>query len=455
MMNPKILFISQDHSLSQQINSLLLCQNLEVIKIPGYRHIIDYFKRSDSSLLLLESSCNTDIDVLEIARQIKKLDKHFPIILLTTQSSEALAVASLRSGVDNYFKSPISDTEFINAVNRCISVRQLQSLYRQPRTTDSSLSEGQNFIGESLSMCKMKAYLRKVAAVDSHVLITGETGTGKELAAQFIHLQSSRRTKPFIAINCAALPDGLLESELFGYEKGAFTGAQYAYGGKLKLADGGTVFFDEIGDMSPYAQAKILRVIESKEVYPLGGKRSIPLDIRIIAATNCDLEYMVSKKEFRQDLYFRLNIARVQLPPLRERKEDVPVLANYYLQEFNKRFEHRILGFSDEARELLLAYDWPGNIRELKNLLEAIYIDPPIDLIDISHLPTSICQYYQAEQCSELKERDLLLSTLNSVNWNKSKAAEQLSWSRMTLYRKMAKYYIQKSQIVRPDSGNT
>ena len=214
-------------------------------------------------------------------------------------------------------------------------------------------------IGSSLAIWKVKTYLRKVALTDSHVLITGETGTGKELAAQYIHHHSARRAKPLVTINCAALPDGLLESELFGYERGAFTGATSSYSGKLKLADGGTVLFDEIGDMSPYAQAKILRVIETKEVYPLGGRRSVPLDIRIIAATNRNLDQRMANNEFRQDLYFRLNVARVHLPPLSERKEDIPLLTDHFVQKFSAQFGRGIEGFSDEAMELLLRYDWP------------------------------------------------------------------------------------------------
>lgn len=198
--------------------------------------------------------------------------------------------------------------------------------------------------------------------------------------------------------------------------------------------------------MSPYAQAKILRVIESKEVYPLGGKQSIPLDIRIIAAANRDLEHLVSKKKFRQDLYSRLNVARVHLPPLRERKEDIPRLADYYLQRFNARFGRELKEFTDEALDLLLRHNWPGNVRELKNLLEAIFIDPPLDRIAISDLPESIRQPRQAEERATLTERERLLSALYSVNWNKSKAAEQLHWSHMTLYRKIAKYHIRESK---------
>ena len=201
-----------------------------------------------------------------------------------------------------------------------------------------------SLIGSSLAIWKVKTYLRKVAMTDSHVLITGETGTGKELAAQYIHGHSSRRAKPLVTINCAALPDGLLESELFGYERGAFTGAISSYAGKLKLADGGTVLFDEIGDMSPYAQAKILRVIETKEIYPLGGRRSVPLDIRIMAATNRDLDQRMASNEFRQDLYYRLNVARVRLPPLRERKDDIQLLIDHYVEKFSCPFGTRNRG---------------------------------------------------------------------------------------------------------------
>jgi len=281
-----------------------------------------------------------------------------------------------------------------------------------------------------------------VALIDSHVLITGETGTGKELAAQYIHGHSSRRAKPLVTINCAALPDGLLESELFGYERGAFTGAMSSYSGKLKLADGGTVLFDEIGDMSPYAQAKILRVIETKEVYPLGGRRSIPLDIRIIAATNRDLNQRMASNEFRQDLYFRLNVARVHLPPLRERKEDIPLLTDHFVQKFSAQSGKGIEGFSDEAMERLLSYDWPGNIRELMNLTERIFIDPPQDKITVADLPESMRYRRSVPQETVPAEREVLLYTLSQTNWNKSKAAEQLHWSRMTLYRKIAKYHI-------------
>jgi DNA-binding NtrC family response regulator len=300
-------------------------------------------------------------------------------------------------------------------------------------------------IGNSLEIWKLKTYLRKVAMTESHVLITGETGTGKELAAQYIHQHSARHGKPLVTINCAALPDGLLESELFGYERGAFTGALSAYAGKLKHADGGTVLFDEIGEMSPYAQAKILRVIESKEVYPLGGRRSIPINIRIMAATNRDLDHEMASAGFRQDLYFRLNVARIKLPPLRERKEDIPLLIDHFVQKFAAEFGRQIEGFTEEALELLKTSDWPGNIRELMNLIERIFIDPPAGKISVGDLPDSMQSPNSCRSDAIPQERELLLSALSQTNWNKSQAAERLHWSRMTLYRKMAKHHIQES----------
>ncbi len=441
---PAILLAVQNHDLHQQIKRPLLVHGAKVLEASSHPAILECFEAHSPRLLILESPRDDGTGVLEIVAQIRNRDRRFPIILVTCQGSEALAVAALRFGLKDYFQQPFSSEEFIAAVNRCILDRPSQPSSIRSRSGVPGPAERQPLIGESFQTRGIKPYLLKVAAVESHALVTGETGTGKELAARFIHQQSARRDKPLVAINCAALPDGLVESELFGYEKGAFTGAHSTYAGKLKFADGGTVIFDEIGDMSLYAQAKILRVIESKEVYPLGGKRGIPLDIRIIAATNQDLDRLVADKRFRKDLYYRLNIARVHLPPLRERKEDIPRLLTYYLEEFNALQGRALQGFTDEALELLLRYDWPGNIRELKNVIEAIFIDPPMERIAIKDLPEPIRPQGQSVV---LTERELLLSALCSMNWNKSKAAEQLHWSRMTLYRKMAKYHILESKL--------
>jgi DNA-binding NtrC family response regulator len=307
------------------------------------------------------------------------------------------------------------------------------------------------FVGRSESVVALKAYLGKVARCAANVLVTGDSGTGKELAAELIHRNSARRGGPFVCINCAAIPDGLLESELFGYERGAFTGASAPYEGKLKLADGGTVFFDEIGDMSPYAQAKVLRVIETKEVCRLGGRKSVPLDVRVIAATNGDLEAMVAQGRFRRDLYFRLNVARIHMPLLRDRRQDIPLLLEHYAGQLGASHAGTIT-FARGSLDCLIHYDWPGNVRELKNLIECLSIAAPSPPISYADLPARFRQPSAASgdpaltgDHPEAREQDRLRAALEFTNWNKSKAAQRLQWSRMTLYRKMAKYQMTRS----------
>jgi transcriptional regulator with PAS, ATPase and Fis domain len=292
-------------------------------------------------------------------------------------------------------------------------------------------------------MREINAYIGQVASTDSTVLITGETGTGKELVAELIHRRSPRAGKPFVSINCAAIPEGLLESELFGYERGAFTGAHAQKEGALKLANQGTAFFDEIGDMNPEGQAKILRAIESREIRRLGGKGNIPLNLRVIAATNQDLEQRVAEGKFRKDLYFRLNVARIFLPPLRDRKEDIPALLGHYIEELNRRLGREVEGLTEDAMDPLIHYEWPGNVRELKNLLEAIYVTLHSRRIAFTDLPDQFRRLVKTERLPE-DERGRLLAALLATKWNKSQAAQKLHWSRMTLYRKMTKYHIVK-----------
>jgi transcriptional regulator with PAS, ATPase and Fis domain len=297
-------------------------------------------------------------------------------------------------------------------------------------------------IGSSSAMAAVRGYVHRVAQSDASVLISGATGTGKELVAAAIHQASRRRAAPLISVNCAAIPDSLLESELFGYERGAFTGAEESYPGKLRLADRGTVFLDEIGEMSPLGQAKLLRVLESREVFPLGARRMSKIDVRFLAATNQDLEPMVERRAFRQDLFFRLNVARVFLPSLKERPEDIVDLFLHYIRHFNIQSGRRIQGPTPELAERLTAYDWPGNVRELRNCVEAIFIDPPEGPIELNHLPESFRRIFGGHRVSGTSERDAILQTLSRTNWNKKLAARQLQWSRMTLYRKLEKYNI-------------
>ena len=297
-------------------------------------------------------------------------------------------------------------------------------------------------VGSSPVMQHLRSYIGKLGHSDAHVLITGETGTGKERVAESIHAASPHHNQPFLCINCAAIPDALLESELFGYERGAFTGAQEGYQGKLRLASGGTVLLDEIGEMTPTAQAKILRVLESHEVFPLGGRQVAPVNVRFIAATNQDLEPLVAERKFRKDLFYRLNVARLHLPPLKDRSEDIPELLTHFLNHFGQRYHHFIEGPTRELLDCLLSYEWPGNVRELRNLVEAVYVDPPERFISIENLPDYFRRIFSRHRTQKLSEKDHLTSVLQQTNWNKKQAAKVMNWSRMTLYRKLSKYHM-------------
>lgn len=301
-----------------------------------------------------------------------------------------------------------------------------------------------SLVGSSEEMCRLRNYLAKLAGSDASVLITGDTGTGKECVAQIIHEQGPRSRYPFVAVNCAAIPEALFESEMFGHEAGAFTGALHRHEGKLRLATGGTIFLDEIGDLSLLGQAKLLRALEAREVTPIGGRKSSPIDVRFIAATNLDLESEVQQRQFRSDLFFRLNVARLNLQPLRQRKEDIPELFEHFVSIFNQRYQRRVGRPSPQLLHCLLSYDWPGNVREIRNLVEAIFIDPPAGEVIMESIPDSFQRLFGRFATVSTAERDRLVLVLHQTNWNKKRAAEEMNWSRMTLYRKMSQYKINR-----------
>ena len=371
---------------------------------------------------------------LKISRDIRSRDRAVPIVFVTEYSSERLAIAALRVGVSDYLKTPFSDKTLLDCIRRHLP-------QPNPDTGSADWLE-REMVGKSRPMQDVKDYLGRVASTDSTVLITGETGTGKELAASLIHRHSRRHDRPFVPVNCAALPENLVESELFGFERGAFTGAVTARQGKFINAQGGSLFLDEIGEMNAYAQAKILRSIESKEVYPLGGRRAVSVNVRIMAATNKVPESLMAVGKFREDLFYRLNVARVHLPPLRERKEDIPALVSHAIGRLNRHFRRKVEGLTDEAMHLLLRYQWPGNVRELMNLLEATYINLPAARIAYADLPRIFRSRLTNAEYLAGDERTEIVTTLMQTNWNRSTAAQRLNWSRMTLYRKMSKYNI-------------
>jgi DNA-binding NtrC family response regulator len=383
--------------------------------------------------------------------RMRQADRRLPILLVVGQSSESIAIAALRAGVKDYFPEPLDHAALATSARRCLAAIGTRSAGAAPTARPESARPG-SFVGESESTRRIRSCLINLARHDATVLVTGETGTGKELAATLIHDGSARRRARFVSVNCAAIPEGLLESELFGYESGAFTGAARAREGLLQLADHGTVFLDEIGEMGSHAQAKMLRALEAREIYRLGGRNPVRLDVRVIAATNQDLERAVEEGRFRRDLYFRLNVARVHLPPLREHPSDIASLIDHGLRELNIRHSCRVEGFTDEALQGLLTYDWPGNVRELKNLLEAIFVSSPPARIAPENLPDAFRQRLRSVCSVPEAERRRIVEALLATNWNKSRAAELLSWSRMTVYRKIAKYSVVRSvdPLVRP-----
>lgn len=357
--------------------------------------------------------------------RLKRLSSSTKVILFTDSGSEQLAIAALRAGFDDYIKLPTSTSD-------------LEELFDRNSTAETALQRASNpLIGCSSDLLEVRQCVERVAPTDSTVLITGDTGTGKELVAEMIHRNSRRHRGRMISINCAAIPDNLLESELFGHARGTFTGADKKQSGKVALAAGGSLFLDEIGEIRRSAQAKLLRLLEARELQRLGDTESIRVDVRFIAATNDRLESRVQNGDFRRDLYYRLNVNRIHLTPLADHKEDIDLLCAHFLDEFNARYERSIEGFSEEAFDLLLRYEWPGNVRELRNITEACVINATGPRIAVCDLPP-----YLKNNAPAPDERIRLLSALRAVNWNKSKAAERLNWSRMTVYRKIKKYRI-------------
>ncbi|HXG21991.1 MAG TPA: sigma-54 dependent transcriptional regulator [Methylomirabilota bacterium] len=432
-----ILLAERNSEQRRTLTSFLLHNGFEVKEEDDARGVLRALRHQHPfALLIINASLTRPGDGVQLAKQLHQWNSTIPVIVIAAPSSEDLAVAAVKAGVVDYFRPPFSLDEVLASVQRCLAQVERRSRSFEPDTTLVPM------VGTSQAIQAVKTTVVRIAATDSTVLVTGETGTGKELVARAIHHASRRQQRPFIDLNCAAIPDNLLESELFGYEHGAFTGANAAYEGKLRLASSGTIFFDEIGDMSSYAQAKILRAIESRQVQSLGGRKTYPVDIRIIAATNQELDRLIAAGTFRKDLYYRLNVARIHLPPLRERQEDIPLLCAHYIDEFNRQFRHEVEGLTDETLDAFLRYDWPGNVRELKNLLEAIFVQCPDCKLSLRDLPEPLCKRLLDSCTLAQDERTQLLSSLCATNWNKSKAAQQLHWSRVTLYRKMWKYHI-------------
>jgi DNA-binding NtrC family response regulator len=418
----------------------------KVVECYTYAEAERELREGEPAVLIIAEQPGHELSMLAFARSAKAGRPWLEVLLVGADPSEEFLVAALRARVSDYLRMPAAGDEIVMAVRAC-----LERHTEVPHASPASNELCEKLVGCGPAAETLRERLFRVARSECNVLITGETGTGKELAADLIHNQSPRRGKPLVCVNCAAVPDLLFESELFGYERGAFTGANATKDGKIRHADGGSVLLDEIGDMSSYAQAKILRLLESKEVQRLGGRGGTIVDVRFIAATNQELERLIEKGLFRRDLYYRLNVARLHLPPLRERREDIPMLIGHFSHIFGQRCGHRIEGFSKQALDRLMSYNWPGNIRELRNVVESVFVNRPYPFAEIRDLPQSLL----AAEPGAGRETDAekLMRALRITNWNKSEAAKTLNWSRMTLYRKMAKYGIYGEEAGEPGAA--
>ena len=383
---------------------------------------------------------------LELQKKIKDIQPDSTIIMITAFASVESAVEAMQNGAYDYLSKPFDPDYLALMVRNVIERKKLKDETRNLKKTIEGVYTSKEIIGESAGIKKMMEDIRSVAGVDSTVLIRGESGTGKELVARAIHAHSKRRYAPIVTINCGALPESILESELFGHEKGAFTGAQYARKGKFEMADGGTIFLDEIGNISSKIQMELLRVLEDKKFFRLGGSKEIKADFRTIAATNKDLEAAMEQGEFRNDLFYRLNVFVVEIPPLRDRRTDIPLLAEHFLNVFITQMGKPISRISPAAMQLLVDYDWPGNVRELENAIERSVVICKTGEIQPTDFPFSKTQPIEesAGDSLESMQKVHIRKILEQTGWNISKAAIALQIDRVTLYNKINKYNLKK-----------
>ena len=382
------------------------------------------------------------IDGLELQRKLKDAHPDATVIIMTAYASVESAVEAMKQGAYDYIIKPFNPDDLHQTIKKAIEHKQLVSENKQLRTKIDELNLLHEIVGTSAATRRLLEQVAMVSASDTTVLIRGESGTGKELIARAIHANSGRRYMPIVVVNCGALSEGVLESELFGHEKGAFTGAQYRRKGKFEMADGGTLFLDEIGDISLKTQVDLLRVLEEKKIFRVGGNTEIPVNFRLIAATNKNLETMIAEGKFREDLYYRINVFSIAIPPLRERREDIPLLADHFLTKFARSMSRRITRISAEAREVLTNYDWPGNVRELQNAIERAVLVCKRDAIERVDLPVNVNHENGnggGRSLGEI-ERQHIKRTLEETGWNIYRAARLLQIDRVTLYNRIKKY---------------
>ncbi|MBW1982325.1 MAG: sigma-54-dependent Fis family transcriptional regulator [Deltaproteobacteria bacterium] len=450
-MKARILVVDDEAAHRHMLETVLSAEGYEVEQADDGQTAIGAVEQRFYDLILLDIRMSK-VDGIEALRKIKELSPGIPIIIMTAYASVNTAIDALKSGAYDYLTKPLDIDELKILVGKALRHRQLEqeNIFLKERLDDRF--DFSNIIARSESMKKLFDTMALVAPTEATVLIVGESGTGKELIANAIHQNSPRRDNPFVKVNCAALPETLLESELFGHEKGAFTGAVSRRQGRFQLAHRGSIFLDEIGEMAAATQAKILRVLQEREVEALGSSRTIKVDVRVIAATNKNLQSEIEQGRFREDLYFRLNVVTLSVPPLRDRRDDIPLLADFFLKQYAEKNRRHIKGFSPRALDILMRHNWPGNVRELENVVERAVIMARGDTVTPTELPDNLRvldkEYQEAavnlRTGKSLKEmeKQMILRTLEETGGNRTHAARILGISRRTLQLKLKEYGI-------------
>jgi len=456
----RILVIDDDPVILEVITKILKTNSYEVVAAPNGKSGIKQLE-SNSFDLVLTDLVMPDVDGLEVLNHVVTKSPKTKCIILTGYGTIKSSVDSIKKGAFDYITKPITSGELLVVIEKALKFRNLEDENIRLKRELHKKYRYDNLIGTSNAIEKIYELIEKVADTDSTVLISGASGTGKELIARAIHYNSSRGDKPLVVINCGAIPEELLESELFGHEKGAFTGAYKTRVGRFEMANGGTIFLDEVGEMSPKLQVKLLRVLQEQKFERVGGTKTIHVDVRIIAATNKNLTIAINKERFREDLYYRLNVIPIKVPPLKQRKSDILLLIDFFIKKYQKGKIKRITGFSPEAMDCVLEYDWPGNVRELENMIKRLIILCDNQMVFFDDLPEhiqrnsrSIQQFEEdileegltLDEAVKDYEKRLILEALEKSNWVKTKAAKILNINRTTLVEKIKKQNLAKTE---------
>lgn len=444
MQKHSILIVDDEKNILKVV-SMTLKSLYDVDTARSAEEAIEKFNQNTYELVItdLKLPGKTGIDLLEY---IKSRDSGMPVIMITAFGTIENAINAMKKGAFNYLTKPVNPVELLTVIREAIEKCELRKENISLKTELKQKYMFSSIIGKSAEMQEIFDTIRMVSKTQSNILIIGESGTGKELVARAVHYSSNRAEKPFVTIDCASIPSEIMESELFGHEKGAFTGAHERKTGLLEHAHEGTVFLDEIGDLDINLQKKLLRFLQEREILRVGGSERIKLNVRIVAATNKDLEQEVRDKRFREDLFYRLNVVTIIMPPLRERKDDIPLLANHFLERLNQIEGKLITGFDDNVLSAFLRHAWPGNVRELENVVERAYVLCPNITISLKYLPDKILQLAdeQRESFDQMNlletEKKLIVKALTGTEWNQSRAAEVLGITRKQLRTKMQRH---------------